>query len=209
MPVLYPGSPQEVLDLGLHAIAASRASGLWMALKLVTAVADGVARLRSPRTRPAAQMPELEFEGRPYVHVPSAELVPPLRNEMERTLYGVRLELAREYARLNPVNQIILDTPRARLGLVAAGAAYYDMHEALRLLGLGKKELSELGVRILKLGMIWPMEPEIVRRFARGIEEIVVVEAKTPFIESQVRDALYGRPIARVWSASATSAGRR
>ena len=139
IPVLYPGSPQEVLDLGRHAIAASRASGLWTALKLVTAVADGVSSVDVASERPAAQMPELEFEGRPYVHVPSAELVPPFANEMERTLYGVRLELAREYARLNPVNQITLDTPRARLGLVAAGAAYYDMHEALRLLGLGKR----------------------------------------------------------------------
>jgi indolepyruvate ferredoxin oxidoreductase len=191
IPVLYPGSPQEVLDLGRHAIAASRASGLWTALKLVTAVADAVSSVDVASERPAARMPELEFEGRPYVHVPSAELVPPFANEMERTLYGVRLELAREYARLNPVNQITLDTPRPRLGLVAAGAAYYDMREALRLLGMGDEKLSELGVRILKLGMIWPLEPEIVRRYARGLEEIVVIEAKTPFIESQVRDALY------------------
>ena len=191
MPVFYPGNPQEVLDLGRHAGAASRASGLWVALKLVTSVADGVASIEVGPERFATRAPELEFDGRPYVHVPSAQLVPPFSNEMERTLYGVRLELAREYARLNPVNEITLDGRQARIGLVAAGVPYYDLREALRLLGLDDDRLKALGVRILKLGMIWPLERKLVRRFATGLEEIVVVEAKAPFIEAQVRDVLY------------------
>jgi indolepyruvate ferredoxin oxidoreductase len=194
IPIFYPGNPQEVLDLGLHAIAASRASGLWAALKIVTSVADGVASLELGPNRVAPRMPVLEFDGRPYVHVPSADLVPPFANEMERTLYGVRLELAREYARLNPVNQITLDCERPRLGLIAAGAPYYDLREALLLLGLDDQALRARGVRILKLGMIWPLEPEVIRRFASGLEEIIVVEAKGPFIESQVRDVLYDLP---------------
>ena len=192
IPVLYPGNPEEVLELGRHAIAASRASGIWVALKIVTSVADGVASMAVGSPDVAVHMPELEFDGRPYVHVPSAELVPPFANEMERTLYGVRLDLAREYARLNPVNRITLDSPRPRIGLIAAGAPYYDLREALRILGLDDARLRELGVRILKLGMIWPLERELVHEFAEGLEEIIVVEAKTPFIESQVRDALYG-----------------
>jgi indolepyruvate ferredoxin oxidoreductase len=191
IPVLYPGNPQEVLDLGRHAVAASRASGLWFALKLVTSVADGVASIDVGPGRFASLMPAVELDGRPYVHKPSAELVPPFSNEMERTLYGARLELAREYARLNPVDEITLDCSRPRLGLIAAGAPYYDLREALRLLGLSDQELEALGVKILKLGMIWPLERELVRRFAADLEEIVVVEAKTEFIESQVRDVLY------------------
>jgi indolepyruvate ferredoxin oxidoreductase len=197
MPVVFPGNPQEVLDLGLHAVALSRASGLWTALKLVTSVADGVASISVGPGRVNPQMPQLEFDGRPYVHRPTAELVAPASNEMERTLYGVRLDLAREYARHNPLNQIVLDpgpgTP-ARLGLVAAGPGYYDLREALHMLGLGERELLAAGVRILKLGMIWPLERDIVTRFGQGLEEIVVVESKGPFIESAVRDVLYGMP---------------
>ena len=192
IPVLYPGSPQEVLDYGLHAIAASRASGLWVALKLVTSVADGVASISVGPDRCTPRVPTLELDGRPYVHIPSAELVPPASNEMERTLHGVRLDLAREYARLNPLDEIVVDSGRARIGLVAAGAAYYDLREALRLLELSEDDLEARGIRILKLGMIWPLQREIVRRFAAGLQEIVVAEAKGPFIESQVRDALYG-----------------
>jgi indolepyruvate ferredoxin oxidoreductase len=191
MPIMYPGNPQEILDLGLHAIAASRASGLWVAVKLVTSVADAVASIEVGPDRCVPVSPQVQFDGRPYVHVPSADLVPPASNEMERTLYGARLELAREYARLNPVNQIVLDPPAPRVGLIAAGAAYYDLWEALGLLGLDDQALEACGVRILKLGMIWPLEPQIVRRFAHDLQEIIVVEAKGAFLESQVRDALY------------------
>ncbi len=191
IPVLYPGNPQEVLDLGRHAIAASRSSGLWFALKIVTSVADGTASVEVGEDRFHSRAPSLLFDGAPYVHTPSAELVPPFANELERSLYGVRLELAREYARLNALDTVTLEAPRARLGLVAAGAPYYDLREALRILGLDDGRLREKGVRILKLGMIWPLERDAVRRFADGLEEIMVVEAKGPFIESQVRDALY------------------
>ena len=91
VPVLYPGSVQETLDLGRHAIACSRASGLWAALKVVTNVADaaGTAEVGVDRVTPV--MPVLEWEGAPYVHRPSARLLPPISNEMERTLVEVRL----------------------------------------------------------------------------------------------------------------------
>src|SRR5690606_27576119 len=41
MPILYPSDAAEVLELGRHAVALSRASGLWSSMKIVTAVADG------------------------------------------------------------------------------------------------------------------------------------------------------------------------
>jgi indolepyruvate ferredoxin oxidoreductase len=191
MPVLYPGNPQEVLDLGLHAVAASRASGLWVALKLVTSVADGIASIDVGPERVIPRIPEVSFDGRPYVHSPSAQLVPPASNDMERTLYGARLPLAREYARLNPVDSITVEGRSPTVGLVVAGAAYYDLREALGLLGLDERALADAGIRILKLGMIWPLDAEILRRLAAGLREIIVVEAKGAFIESQVRDALY------------------
>jgi indolepyruvate ferredoxin oxidoreductase len=41
MPVLYPGDVQDLLDLGQHAVACSRATGLWTAVKVIVNVADG------------------------------------------------------------------------------------------------------------------------------------------------------------------------
>jgi indolepyruvate ferredoxin oxidoreductase len=194
MPVIYPGNVQEVVDLGLHSIAASRASGLWVGLKIATSVADGVGTtvLGPDRVRPV--MPVVEYEGRPYVHTPSASLLPPASLEMERTLVGPRRQLALAYARENRLNRITVDPSDAWLGIVAAGTVYYELREALRDLGLTENDLHRRGIRILKLGMIWPLEPGIVRNFARGLDEVIVMEEKGPFLETLVKDTLYDLP---------------
>ncbi|MEA2123613.1 MAG: indolepyruvate ferredoxin oxidoreductase [Solirubrobacteraceae bacterium] len=185
MPVLYPGSVQETLDLGRHAVALSRASGLWTALKVVTSVADaaGTASVGLDRVRPV--MPIVEYDGGPYVHEPDASLLAPASVEMERTLRGPRLELARAYARQNGLNRVALDSPGARLGIVAAGTTYHDLREALRTLGV------DHGIRVLHIQMLWPLETGVVRDFARGLDEIVVLEEKGPFLATAVREALY------------------
>ncbi|MEU6998080.1 indolepyruvate ferredoxin oxidoreductase family protein [Nonomuraea sp. NPDC046570] len=188
MPVVHPGSVQELLDLGRHAIAASRASGLWVAIKAVSNVVDATATVTLGE-RAAPVMPVVEWEGRPYRHVPSASLLTPWSLDMERTLVGPRLELARAYARENGLNRITADPPGAALGVVASGTAYHDVREAFRKLGVTPEEA---GVRLLKIGMVWPLDPEIVRAFARGLGEILVVEEKGPMLETLIKDVLYG-----------------
>ncbi|HTP22412.1 MAG TPA: indolepyruvate ferredoxin oxidoreductase family protein [Solirubrobacteraceae bacterium] len=190
MPVVFPGNPAEVLELGRHAIAGSRASGLWFAVKMATNVADAVMTVDvcpDLEIRPVS----VEYDGARYVHAPSGSLFNPFSLEMERTLVGPRMELARAYARVNGLNRVVLDGERPWLGLVAAGTSYYDLREALHTLGLSDADLRRLGVRILKLGMIWPLDSDTVREFSRELEEIVVIEDKGPFVETGVRDALY------------------
>ncbi|GIH96151.1 indolepyruvate ferredoxin oxidoreductase family protein [Planobispora siamensis] len=193
MPIVHPGSVQELLDLGRHAIAASRASGLWVAVKAVSNVVDGTGTVSVGHDRVVPVMPgagyDVEYEGRPYRHMPNATLLTPWSLEMERTLVGPRTELARAYARENGLNRITADPRDAWLGIVASGTAYYDVREGFRKLGITPEEA---GVRLLKIGMIWPLEPEIVRTFARGLEEIMVVEEKAPLLEGLVKDVLYG-----------------
>lgn len=186
MPVLFPGSVQEALDFGRHAIGCARASGLWTALKVNTVVADGTATavVGADRVRPV--IPSAEWEGKPYVHRPSGHLLAPVSLEMERTLHGVRTELARRYASVNALNRIIPAGGAARLGVIACGPAYYQLQDALREMGVADPP------RILKLGMIYPLDREIVREFASGLEEILVIEEKGPFIEPMIKDALYG-----------------
>jgi indolepyruvate ferredoxin oxidoreductase len=189
--IIVPGSVQEILDFGRHAIACSRASGLWSAFKVVTNVADAAATVEVGLGRVDPVMPTLDYQGAPYVHAPSAQLLAPASLEMERTLVQVRLALAKRYAQLNGLNRIVRDAPDARIGIVAAGATAHDVNTALAELGLTEHDAP---VRVLQVGMLFPLDEEIVRRFADGLEEVLVVEEKGPFLERLVRDALYGGP---------------
>ena len=191
MPVFYPGNPQEVLDLGLHALACSRASGLWGGFKIVTSVADALGTATVARDRVMPVMPTVEWNGKPYEHVPNANLLAPASLDMEQTLFGPRTELALAYARENGVNRIE-GAERAWLGIACAGKPYYDLMHALRGLGLDGPGLERAGIRILKLGMLWPVEPEIAREFAQGLDEILVAEEKGPFLETHLKETLYG-----------------
>jgi len=190
VPVLAPGSVQEALDLGRHAIACSRASGLWSALKVVTNVADAAGTVEVGLDRVRPQTPLLEWNGAPYVHRPNAHLLAPPSLELERTLVEIRLELAKQYARLNELNRVVLDAPGARLGIVAAGTTAHDARRALADLGLG----DDAPVRLLQIGMPFPLDEQAVRAFAAGLDELLVIEEKGPFLERLVKDALYDAP---------------
>src|SRR3954469_11762240 len=187
MPVFFPGDVQDVLDLGLHALGCSRASGLWSGFKIVTSVADAVGTAAVAPDRVEVRLPAAAYE-----HVPNGNLLAPASLEMERTLLGPRTELALAYARENGVNRIE-GARDAWLGIACAGKSYFDLRQALRDMGLGdERDLERAGVRILKLGMLWPLEPAIVAELARGLDEIVVVEEKRAFLEPLVKEALYG-----------------
>jgi indolepyruvate ferredoxin oxidoreductase len=193
MPTIFPGSVQEILDLGQHGFMLSRTSGLWVGVKIVTNVADeaGTAEVDPERIRPV--IPTVELDGRPFEHSINVNLIPPFGLDMERTLHFARLELARRYAWENKLNQILVPTPQAWLGILTAGKTYYDVRQALTELGLDDAALHRCGIRILKMGLLFPVEPRVVREFSRGLEEILVVEEKRPFLEMFCKDILYGQ----------------
>ena len=193
IPVLYPGDPGEILELGLHGIALSRYSGLWTALKIVTNVADGGAVIELPQTPPPV-LPELEIDGRPFKKQLDIRLLPPHTVEMERQIFAERTVAAQAYVYANGLDRIEFAAGGDRLGLIAAGKPYRDLRLALDLLGLDEAALDRHGIRLLKLGCIAPIEQRRLREFATGLEEIVVVEDKRGFIETQVRQTLYNLP---------------
>jgi len=194
LPTFYPADAAEVLLHGLHAVELSRASGLWSAMKVATAVADGAA---TADVAASWQPPDLT-DGMPgglvaYRHRPSARLLGPELAELERGQQLTRLPIALEYIRRSGLNTIHGALGRqARIGLVAAGKTYLDLRQALDALGLA--DLDAAGLRLLKLGVIFPLEPTVVAEFADGLDEIIVVEDKRPFIEDAVKSVLYGRP---------------
>ncbi|MDX5931705.1 indolepyruvate ferredoxin oxidoreductase family protein [Acidiphilium acidophilum] len=177
VPVLAPSSVADILDLGLYGWAASRHSGLYIGFKTVEEIIDCTASIIADPDFPIV-MPEIDPAS------VAMRLHEPVLAQEARVL-RVRHPALMEFLRANRVNRLIDAAPGARLGIVTAGKSYLDVEQA-------KADLALDGVRLLKLGMTWPLEPDIIRSFAAGLEEIIVVEEKQPIIEDQIRTILYG-----------------
>jgi indolepyruvate ferredoxin oxidoreductase len=190
MPVLAPASVSELLELGLHGIALSRLTGTWAALKCVTNLCDGGAAVRVGPDRPRIVVPDLAGFQKPS----SFLFLAPGSIELERHLHEERFPAVLAYARANELNRVVVRGPRDRLGIAAPGKAFTDVVQALRDLGLSDARLSELGVRLLKVGLVYPLEPRAVRELADGLDEVIVVEEKRDLVESQLRGILYDLP---------------
>jgi indolepyruvate ferredoxin oxidoreductase len=193
IPVLFPRNATEIVTLGLHAIEMSRASGCVVALKIVADVADGAWVVDSTDIDVSPVLPAIEWNGHPYAYTQSPIVLrPAMIVEAEAELVGPRLALVHEYSARNGLSVTEIDAPDARIGLVASGSCFDSLRQALKDLGVSDDALVSAGIRVLRLGMMSPVEPEAVHRFAEGLEEIVVVEDKTSFLEMQIRDLLYG-----------------
>ena len=191
IPILYPASIQEFIELGLHAFALSRFSGCWVALKLVTNLCDGGSVVEVGPDRPQIIVPDVLIDGKPFHKLQNMTFLPPGTIDMERRLFYDRHTAVRAYAHANGLDRIEAHTGDDRIGLVSAGKSYADLRQALYDMGLDSAALQRLGIRVLRLGIIYPLDTEVVRRFATGLEEIIVVEEKRAFVETQLRDCLY------------------
>lgn len=193
IPSLYPGNVQEILDFGLHGYQMSRLAGLWAGMKIVTNVADGSGTACVSPERLNFVTPDLSFDGE--IFTPTMNMGMNVRAEalqMEQSLYTRRLEVAKRYARANNLNNVVFSNPDAWIGIITAGKTYNDLNQAFLEMGLDDAALRHYGIRILKMGMLFPMEPTIVREFAQGLEEIFVIEEKRPFLEMFAKQVLYG-----------------
>ena len=187
MPMLYPSSVHEILEFGLFGIAMSRYSGLWVGLKVIadtietTSVVDLAQEHREFVIPTDFDIPE----GGLNIRWPDPPLV------QDERLHEVKTFAALAFARANKIDTITIDTPNARFGIVASGKAYEDTVAALAHLGLGEDEQKNIGLRLYKVRMPWPLEPQGAREFAAGLSEIFVVEERREMIESQLKEHLY------------------
>jgi indolepyruvate ferredoxin oxidoreductase len=196
MPVLYPSNTQELLDFGLHGIAMSRYSGCWVAMKVVTDVVEGGGSIYVGHDAPLVAQPELVPSpalGPSGWHIRAVDMPLP----QEDRLYNHKLYAALDYIRANQLNHISHHSSRARVGILAAGKSYQDVLQALAELCLDAKHIDELGVRIGKVGVIWPLEPNFVSDFVAGLDMVLVIEEKRPLIEEQLKSMLYDLPLAK------------
>ena len=190
-PFLDPGTMQDVLDLSRHGIEMSRACGLWVGLKVVTAVADGTGHANIDPSRLNPIIPQLERDGKPWRPMLSGFVTAPNSLVQEAEIFGPRIEIAAKYIEANHLNFEVVSTPNAWLGIVASGYTLELVLSALKVLGLDAGRAAELGIRILKLRAIHPLETGAIRSLAKGVGTVLVVEEKRAYIETLVRDALY------------------
>ena len=187
IPVLNPSGVQEFLDFGLHGWAMSRFSGCWVAMKAIADTVETSAPAILDPHRITTLLPE-EFpvpEGGLSIRWPDQ----PLAQELRLQRYKVYAAMA--YARLNGLNRVVMDSLRPRFGIVTTGKSYLDVRQALDSLGIDDALANEIGLRLLKVGMPWPLDADGVRHFAEGLEEILVIEEKRQLIEYQLKEQLY------------------
>src|SRR3984957_4597269 len=187
MPIINPATLQDYLDLGLLGFALSRYSGCWVGFKAIGETVESSASIYSDPARVQVVLPS-DFEMPPgglNIRWPD----PPL--EQEKRLFGPKMAAVGAFARANQFDRIVLDSKPARLGIVATGKAYLDLRQALADLGISERDGRELGLRIYKVALTWPLEESGAKRFADGLQDVLVVEEKRGFIEDQLKRILY------------------
>ncbi|HTT36567.1 MAG TPA: indolepyruvate ferredoxin oxidoreductase family protein [Burkholderiales bacterium] len=192
IPVLYPCNVQEYLDLGVHGWAMSRFSGCAVGFKALADTVESSASVDANPFRIQVKLPD-DFA------VPEGGLNCRLLNDFvgvqarkqEALMQDYKIYAALAYSRANRLNRTMIDSPTARLGIICSGKAYMDVLEALEELGINADKAAEIGIRVFKVSMPWPLEPDGVREFARGLDEILVVEEKRQMVEYQLKEQLY------------------
>ena len=187
MPVLNPAGVQDILDMGLLGWAMSRYTGRWIGFKTIAETVESSASVNVNPHQLDIVLPE-DFALPPgglNIRWPD----PPLDQEMRLHQYAVAA--AQAFARANHIDKVVVDSPKARLGIVTTGKSYLDVLQALEYLGIDRKVAEDIGIRVYKVGMTWPLEPLGIREFARGLEDIIVVEEKRSFVERQMKEYMY------------------
>jgi len=187
MPVLAPAGVQEYIDFGVHGYALSRYSGCWVAFKALADTVETSASVDVDPQRVKIVIPT-DFDLPPdglNLRWPDPPLV------QEKRLLHFKLYAALAYCRANGLNRVIIDSPAPRLGIITCGKSYLDVRQAFDDLGIDAALAAEIGIRLYKVGMVWPLEADGVRHFAEGLDEILVVEEKRQLLEYQLKEELY------------------
>ncbi|MFT7775374.1 indolepyruvate ferredoxin oxidoreductase family protein [Roseateles sp.] len=189
MPLVHPANVAEYLEFGLYGWALSRFSGAWVGFKAISEVVE------SGMTVDLDAVP-LDFEytvdytAPTNLHIRSVDL-PSLELE---TRLAHKIDAVKAFARVNSIDKHIVVSPAATLGIVTVGKAHYDFMEVLRRLDLDPNALAAAGVRVYKVGLVYPLEPTRITEFCANLTDVLVIEEKGPVVERQVKELLYHLP---------------
>ena len=192
IPMLYPHSVEEYIELGLHGFAMSRFAGLPVGFKALADTVESSGPVSADAMAVQTRLPS-DFAFPPKgVHARlSTDTLGVQARKQEALMQDYKIYAAIAYARENRLNHVTIDSPHAKLGIVASGKSYRDVLEALEELEIDADKASRIGVRVFKVAMPWPLEPDSIREFADGLDEILVVEEKRQIVEYQLKEHLY------------------
>ncbi|HEX3163328.1 MAG TPA: indolepyruvate ferredoxin oxidoreductase family protein [Pseudolabrys sp.] len=189
MPILNPAGVQEIVDYALYGWAMSRFTGTWTALKCMhetvesTGVVDGGLDRVNIITPADFRMPDGGLNIR---------LVDTILGQ-EARLHDFKRDAMLAFVRANKLNRLITSGGRnPKIGIITTGKAYLDVRQAFDELGIDEVKCNDLGLRLFKVGCVWPLPRQELADFAKGLDLIIVVEEKRSLIEVQVREELYG-----------------
>jgi indolepyruvate ferredoxin oxidoreductase len=205
IPILSPSGVQEILDFGLYGWAMSRYSGCWVGIKCVKDTADASAAIDVELNRVVPKLPT-------DVQTPAGGLnlrLPDTPQEQEYRLHNFKLDAVRAFVRANGLDRVKLGKPGARIGVVTHGKSYLDLLQAIDDLDITEADVEAMGVAIYKVACTWPLEPQGIRKFADGLDLLMVVEEKRSLLESQIKDILYRQPNAPVVIGKQDESGRK
>jgi indolepyruvate ferredoxin oxidoreductase len=199
MPVVQPANVAELVEFGLYGYALSRYSGTWVGMPALSEVVESSSTVdldlilaRSAAWLDADGVREATGHRAPAdgLHYRWPDL-PSLRIESR---LADKHEAVAAFARVNSIDRVAVESPEARVGIVTCGKAHYDLMEVLRRLEIPTERLAAAGVRIYKVGLSFPLEQTRMRAFTAGLAEVLVIEEKGAFVESQLRDMFYNAP---------------
>src|SRR5688500_9592702 len=193
IPVVNHATLQEYLDFGLLGFALSRYSGCWIGFKAISETVESGASVWVDPERIKIIMPT-DFQ-LPPGGLGSRNPDPPM--DAGKRLHGPKMAAVKAFVRANGFDRTVIDPSRARIGIMTTGKAYLDTRQALEDLGISEERAKALGIRLYKVGMTWPLEPEGARRFAEGLQEVIVIEEKRSNLEEQLVHLLYNMPADR------------
>jgi len=191
-PVLYPATTDEILTMGQLGWALSRASGLYVGVKAVTDTLDLTTTVSLPEANFPIVSPELGGRPSPNLRIGMSAL------QQEQAVIEQRLPIVPLFASANRIDRVSHDARERRLTVVTAGKAWLDVCQALADLGLDDAACRSIGLRVVKLGLVWPLDTGFARDAIGGSGEVLVVEEKRAFIEEQLARIFYGHANAPV-----------
>ncbi|MBI28737.1 MAG: hypothetical protein CFH21_00603 [Alphaproteobacteria bacterium MarineAlpha5_Bin11] len=187
IPVLNPSGVQEILDYGLYGFQLSRISGCWIGIKCVHDNVSSASTVDLNENRISINPVDQKFFSNGNLNIRLKDTP----QEKEHRLHYYKMNVVKEFCRINNLNKFIYNPSNARIGIVSTGKSFLDTKEALKKLDIDDKFCTEFGIRFLKIAMTWPLEESIIKEFSKGLYTIIVIEEKRSLIENQIKNILF------------------
>ncbi len=189
IPTVEPSNPQEVKDFVDLSFQLSVRSDLFVGYVVTNNLADGGGTVTcKPNQFPKANMrTKIDLVTR-AINLNKRVLLPPKTWWQEEDL-APRHRRAMIAARELGLNRIdfLATGRRAPLGFVSAGLGHGYLLHALHEMGLPGE------FPVLKFGLSYPADPDLIEELAKQCERIVVIEERRGFLEEQIAQILTRR----------------